>query len=126
MVLDLRDSWEMEVDEEEGGASGSSITRHMLGRVLQESETNWTVEEPAEKLKAGQVKAMRPELFEEWRKHFGTAEEQSQNQHPLDLFSSRLDWEIGNWAIRDSASNSAFDRLLKIPGVSAKYSAIFS
>ena len=125
--ISLKDTWGMDVDEEQEEESGSSFRQHMLGRVFQESENDWTIQEPAYDLQAGQVKAMTPELLAEWRKRFGKAsEEQMQNQHPLDLFSSRLDWEIANWAIRDSASNSAFDRLLAIPGVSAKHIVIFS
>ena len=54
------------------------------------------------------------ELLEEWNRRFGkTAEPEKES-----LFSSHLDWEVGNWAIRDSASKSAFDRFLAIPGVS--------
>ena len=119
--LDLKETFAMDVDDEAEG-SGSSFRQQMLGRVLQESEDNWKVEEPAPRLKAGQVKVMKPELLAEWKKQFGTAgtAAEEQRQLPLDLFSSRLDWEIGNWAIRDSASNSAFNRLLAIPGVRAK------
>ena len=36
-------------------------------------------------------------------------------------FNSELDWKIAQWAIKDGPGKNAFDRLLKIPGVSHLY-----
>ena len=38
--------------------------------------------------------------------------------HP---FNSELDWKIAQWAIKEGPGKNAFDRLLKIPGVSHLY-----
>lgn len=111
--LDLRDSMQMDIDDQEEEGS-SSFRRLMLGRTLQDSEDDWTEEEVDKKYRAGEVKAMQSKLEKEWKKRFGM----NVDRETLDPFSSRLDWEVGNWAIRDSASNSAFDRLLAIPEVS--------
>ena len=105
----------MDVDEEEG----SSSRQQMLGRTLLEVEEDWEVQEPSADFRAGEIKPMDPGLLWEWKERFGrVTEEERQKENPLGIFTSRLDWEIGNWAIRDSASNSAFDRLLAIPEVS--------
>ena len=32
-------------------------------------------------------------------------------------FSSELDWQVAQWAIKDNPGHKAFDRLLSIPGV---------
>ena len=33
-------------------------------------------------------------------------------------FNSELDWQIAEWAIKDSISHNFLDRLLAIPGIS--------
>lgn len=38
--------------------------------------------------------------------------------HPFAPFSSELDWRVAQWAVKDGPGHNAFDRLLKIPGVS--------
>jgi len=37
---------------------------------------------------------------------------------PFAPFSSELDWRVAQWAVKDGPGHNAFDRLLKIPGVS--------
>ncbi|KAG2071691.1 hypothetical protein BDR04DRAFT_1015493 [Suillus decipiens] len=32
-------------------------------------------------------------------------------------FTSRLDWQVGCWAVQEGIRHKAFDRLLAIPGV---------
>ena len=38
--------------------------------------------------------------------------------NPFAPFSSELDWRVAQWAVKDGPGHNAFDRLLKIPGVS--------
>lgn len=45
----------------------------------------------------------------------------SNTESPYAPFSSELDWRIAKWAIKDSAGQAAFDRLLAIPGVSLPF-----
>ncbi|PPQ73279.1 hypothetical protein CVT26_015230 [Gymnopilus dilepis] len=44
----------------------------------------------------------------------------SNSDSPFFPFSSELDWQVGQWAIRDGPGHNAFDRLLEIPGVVEK------
>ncbi|KAJ3752442.1 hypothetical protein EV360DRAFT_20913, partial [Lentinula raphanica] len=41
-------------------------------------------------------------------------------------FSSRLEWEIAQWAVRERVSQSSFDRLLKIPQMKEKLPLSFN
>ena len=61
--------------------------------------------------RAGSVITPSQELVEEWHQRYKI----NDSWGP---FSSETDWRMADWIIRDSASNSAADCLLKIPRVS--------
>ena len=44
--------------------------------------------------------------------------------NPFTPFSSELDWRVAQWAVKDGPGHNAFDRFLKIPGVS-KFCVLF-
>jgi hypothetical protein len=74
-----------------------------------------------DRLGAGQPIHMTKELDAEWKHRFPSNQD-SMQQNKFAPFTSELDWRIAHWAVKDSASNNAFDRLLKIPEV---YQALY-
>jgi hypothetical protein len=47
-----------------------------------------------------------------------TLMEEDREPNPFAPFSSELDWRVAHWAVKDGPGHNAFNRLLKIPGVS--------
>ncbi len=41
----------------------------------------------------------------------------SDTNNPYEPFSSKMDWMIAQWAVKDAPGHKAFDRFLEIPGV---------
>ena len=96
----------MDTDEVEPGPSTSSPPQSIY------------VEDCDESRRAGGVVTPPKELLEEWKKRHRMDVHEEEVANPYGPFSSECDWKVADWLIRDGPSNSASDRLLKIPGVS--------
>ncbi|KAJ3967332.1 hypothetical protein EV361DRAFT_771309, partial [Lentinula raphanica] len=60
----------------------------------------------------GKVLRTEKSIHERW---LGISSEKEEETYSP--FSSRLEWEISHWAVRERVTQSSFDRLLKIPQV---------
>ncbi|KAJ3709628.1 hypothetical protein C8R42DRAFT_598376, partial [Lentinula raphanica] len=64
---------------------------------------------------AGQILRHEPTVHNHWQSLFGVDDTSDQSYRP---FSSRLDWEIAQWAVKEKISQKSLNRLLKVPMVS--------
>ncbi|KAF5377714.1 hypothetical protein D9757_009398 [Collybiopsis confluens] len=73
---------------------------------------------------AGKPYGRRPDIHQRWEALFASSSpDSSEPYHP---FSSRLEWELSQWAIKEQINHSSFDRLLKIPQVKERLGISFS
>ncbi|KAF5378642.1 hypothetical protein D9757_006259 [Collybiopsis confluens] len=69
---------------------------------------------------AGQILRHEPGIFQRWEELFSEikveegSSRKSVGYHP---FTSRVDWEVAQWAIKEKVSQKSFDRLLQIPEI---------
>lgn len=64
---------------------------------------------------AGRVYRREPTVHARWKSLFGETGGQSGSAYAP--FSSRIEWELAQWAIQEKISQKSFDRLLRIPQV---------
>ena len=70
----------------------------------------------------GKVIRMGEKLYEKWRARFRDEKEFTDDEEALySPFTSKLEWQIAQWAVQENVGQGAFDRLLKIPGVSTLF-----
>lgn len=113
----------MDVDvpiHDEQPVPGPSRHPHSLH---EEGDTRVTESHPT----AGRVIRIDQSVHEKWRLQFGLCNEDTETESsvPEDQdddsifypFASRLDWQVGCWAVQEGIGHKAFDRLLAIPGV---------
>ncbi|KAF5382238.1 hypothetical protein D9757_008922 [Collybiopsis confluens] len=67
---------------------------------------------------AGRVYGYRPNVHERWKGIFSGQEAEAARCYSP--FSSRLEWEVAQWAVKERLSQASFDRLLKIPQIKEK------
>ncbi|THU79094.1 hypothetical protein K435DRAFT_562483, partial [Dendrothele bispora CBS 962.96] len=68
---------------------------------------------------AGEPIGLDQSVHERWKKLFkGKASEMEDGGDQFHPFSSELEWELARWAISEQVSQSSFNKLLEIPGVS--------
>ncbi|KAJ3753473.1 hypothetical protein EV360DRAFT_29816, partial [Lentinula raphanica] len=64
---------------------------------------------------AGKIIRQERNIYQRWRRIFADKGAQASNNYQP--FSSRLEWEISQWAVKEKISQKSFDRFLKIPEV---------
>jgi hypothetical protein len=65
-----------------------------------------------------------PNRHERWQKLFGEKKHLADKSYTP--FSSRIDWEVAQWAVREKVSQGALNRLLKIPKVRQEWHISYS
>ncbi|KAG0696668.1 hypothetical protein DFH29DRAFT_984553 [Suillus ampliporus] len=109
----------MDIDQEQGEPV-AGLSRHRT----EEEDARVTETHPT----AGKVIRMEETVHAKWRTQFGLGDgEEVESDHSDDededgnlfyLFASRLDWQVGCWAVQEGIGHKAFDRLFAIPGSS--------
>ncbi|KAF5372418.1 hypothetical protein D9757_011620 [Collybiopsis confluens] len=69
---------------------------------------------------AGQILRYESDTFQRWEELFTEIQENhtsSRTSTGYYPFTSRLDWEVAQWAVKEKISQKTFDRLLQIPEV---------
>ncbi|KAF5346217.1 hypothetical protein D9757_014049 [Collybiopsis confluens] len=86
-----------------------------------EDEATWTWKwHPS----AGKVYGTEPNVYARWAQLFLEQEEGAdKGYYP---FTSRLEWEIAQWAVQEKITQQSFDRLLRIPKVKDSLGVTFS
>ncbi|KAJ3512046.1 hypothetical protein NMY22_g15452 [Coprinellus aureogranulatus] len=96
----------------------------VLSRALLDDEDTRVVEEPYSN--AGKV-IRRESTGEPSKDSDGDTvmDGDMDEDNPYAPFESELDWRVAQWAVKETVSQSAFDRLLEIPGVVEKLGLSF-
>lgn len=71
---------------------------------------------------AGRVYRYEPIIYQRWKTLF--TDEGTTVDGDYRPFSSRLDWEMAQWAVKEKITQSSFTRLLRIPEVMANSNRI--
>ena len=104
---DLEDAAEGEADLESSTASYHRMRRTLVDDDAQSHTYQW---HPS----AGRVYKQEETIHTRWRTLFAADRDANSEYKP---FSSRLDWEIAQWAVKEKISQKSFNRLLKVPQV---------
>ncbi|KAF5377988.1 hypothetical protein D9757_009835 [Collybiopsis confluens] len=73
---------------------------------------------------AGEVLRKEPMVYRRWKNIFSSAG--GENVSCYEPFTSRLEWEVAQWAVKEKISQKSFDRLLKIPEVKDRLGLSFN
>ncbi|KAJ3718827.1 hypothetical protein C8R42DRAFT_546394, partial [Lentinula raphanica] len=88
-----------------------------MKRSLVEDEEPWTIQWHST---AGEVLRTEKTIHERWLRILSGVK-----QDTYSPFSSRLEWEISHWAVKEKVSQSSFNRLLQIPQIKEKLGLSF-
>ena len=110
-VFDFLPDPDLEVAEE-AGTSRSNTADQSVRRTLIDDDAESRIYQwhPT----AGQIYQQEPTVHTRWQSLFAVDNNVNQGYHP---FSSRLDWEVAQWAVKEKITQKSFDRFLKIPQV---------
>ena len=67
---------------------------------------------------AGWIFCKAPPTYTENDSEGDTLMGEDPNRDPFEPFSSKLNWMVAHWAVKDGPGHNAFNRFLEIPGVS--------
>ncbi|KAF5349741.1 hypothetical protein D9757_014553 [Collybiopsis confluens] len=110
-----------DAEEVENTGTANNPTYRPMNRSLQEDEDNTRTYQwhPT----AGKIYGYKQDIHQRWKHLFSDSEvDAHESYHP---FSSRLEWELAQWAIKQKISHSSFDRLLRIPEVKQRLGVNF-
>ncbi|KAG1720069.1 uncharacterized protein EDB91DRAFT_1065030 [Suillus paluster] len=110
-------------DNQEQGEpiAGPSTSRHRTA-LAEEEDARVTETHPT----AGRVIRMEETVHAKWQTQFGSGDgeeaesdcsDEDEDGNLFYPFASRLDWQVGCWAVQEGIGHKAFDRLFAIPGV---------
>ncbi|KAJ3816209.1 hypothetical protein F5880DRAFT_1619629, partial [Lentinula raphanica] len=107
-------------EEESGSERPFPEPRSSLRRTLVDDDEDLRITDWDDS--AGQILRHEPTVHNHWQSLFGVDDTSDQSYRP---FSSRLDWEIAQWAVKEKISQKSLNRLLKVPMVKERLGLSF-